>query len=452
MMTPSFNLSPIPEKKFLENFGEIHIFVGNKLDMGIIKKYESKSIQGFIHLVRGNRVYYDPTIQRRRVWKSADKKGYRDSLLEGTDASNIVLCDIKSSMEYSFSHNNIKDYNYFSNLWNQGYRYISIDGGNRTEFLLEEYNKINWDSPLSDEMFDFFNIEICLKFIFNSTKDKLHKTFINLNSNTSANSQERRNAMEGIVSDFIRKVGEEYSEELLKISKLNFSRMQDLELISQFLMYHQSKTTPIKGKGLTLIYKSFELLNEKEFLNTMSVWGKCINLIHETGSKITKTTSFNLFMFLLDMSREYRCVLNKDLMSEFVDKYLELDNKRIEDTFKNPMETNWTYLCRTMTKNLKYKFDCMYNDFLPFIGDYFYELDSKRLFTEMEKLSKCIETGGIVNRLDGSVEVYTPLQVKNGNIINGGHKDKPYSKGGKTTYDNLVLQTSSDNKSQSNKH
>jgi hypothetical protein len=209
--------------------------------MGIIKKYESKTIQGFIHIVKGNRVYYDPTIQRRKVWKKTDKVSYHQSLLDGTDASNIVLCDIKSSMEYSFSQNNTKDYDYFSTLWNQGYRYISIDGGNRTEFLLGEYNGIDWNSPLSDEMFDFFNSEISLKYIFNATKNQLHRTFINLNSNTSANPQERRNAVEGIVSEFIRKVGIDYSGELLKISGLTFSRMKDLELVSQFLSYHQSK-------------------------------------------------------------------------------------------------------------------------------------------------------------------------------------------------------------------
>lgn len=420
--------------------------------MGIIKKYESKTIQGFIHIVKGNRVYYDPTIQRRKVWKKTDKVSYHQSLLDGTDASNIVLCDIKSSMEYSFSQNNTKDYDYFSSLWNQGYRYISIDGGNRTEFLLEEYNGIDWNSPLSDEMFDFFNSEISLKYIFNSTKNQLHRTFINLNSNTSANPQERRNAMEGIVSEFIRKVGIDYSGELLKINGLTFSRMKDLELISQFLSYHQSKDKPLNTTNLDSMYKNVEIFNEKNFTDIMKVWGKCIDLIHETKSEITKGNSFNLFMFLLDMSREYNCVLNKDLISEFVDKYLELDNQRIIDTFKNPMSSNWTYLCRSMTKNLKYKFDCMYNDFHPFIGEYFYELDSKRLFTEMEKLAKCIETGGVVTRLDGSVEVYTPLQVKNGKVINGGHKDKPFSKGGKSTYDNLELQESSDNKSQGNRH
>ena len=421
--------------------------------MKIIKNYESKTIESFCSLIKNNRIYYDKTIQRRKVWKPKDKVSYRESLVDGTDASDIVLCDIKSSMDNSYSEGNKKDYDYFSKLHNQGYRYISIDGGNRTDFLLGEYNNIDSNSqiPMSDEMFDFFNSEISLKYIYNASKNQLHRTFINLNSNTSANSQERRNAMEGIVSEFIRNIGIEYSVELQKIDKLTFSRMKDLELISQFLLYHQSKITTLKDKGLNKMFSNVEISNEKEFLNIMKVWGKCINLIHNTGSTITKGGSFNLFMFLLDMCREYKCILNKDLISEFVDKYLELDNQRIIDTFNNPMNSNWTYLCRTMVKNLKYKFDCMYNDFLPFIGDYFYKLDSKRLFTEIEKLSKCIDTGGVVSRLDGSTEIYTPLQVSNAKIINGGHK-VPSSKGGEGNYDNLELEVSSDNKSKGNRH
>jgi hypothetical protein len=420
--------------------------------MNIIRKHELKTIQGFIHIVKGNRVYYDPSIQRRKVWNKYNKDGYRESLIEGTDTSNIVLCDIKTSMGYSFSTNNTKDYDYFSNLWNQGYRYISIDGGNRTEYLLGEFNKIDWSLPLSDEMFDFFNTEISLKYLLNATKNQLHKTFINLNSGEAANPQEKRNAMTGVVSEFVRKIGIEYSDVFLMISGLNFSRMKDLELLSQFLLYHQSPLLPIKNKSLNLMYKNTEILNEKQFLDIMKLWGKCVSLIHSTESKITKTTSFNLFMFLLEMNREFNSVLNKETINEFVDKYLELENDRIQRTFHNPLETNWVYLGRNMGNNLVYKFDTIYNDFSPYIKDYFYQLDSVRVFSMKDKLRKCIETEGVITRLDGSVEVVTPLQVMNGKKVHGGHKDIPFSKAGQTEYDNLELQISSDNIKQSNNH
>jgi len=136
----------------------------------------------------------------------------------------------------------------------------------------------------------------------------------------------------------------------------------------------------------------------------------------------------------------------------FVDKFLELDNKRTIDTVHNEPETNWSDLRRGIGKKLTYKFDYIYNDFLPFIEDYFYILDDKRLFTEFEKINKHIENGCLVTKMDGSVVYVTILQMLNGEFYHGGHKDKPYTKGGKNTLDNLEIQTASENISQSNRH
>ena len=105
-----------------------------------------------------------------------------------------------------------------------------------------------------------------------------------------------------------------------------------------------------------------------------------------------------------------------------------------------------------MTKNILYKFECIYNCFLPFVDEYFYKLDSKRTFSKNEKLAKCVETNGIVKRLDGSLETITPLQVLNGKNIHGHHKNKPFSKGGNSDYDNLELLVASDNIKLSNKY
>jgi hypothetical protein len=420
--------------------------------MTIIKTYQPQTIRTFIDTVMSKRIYNDRTIQRRKVWKKSDKIGYRKSLLEVTDSSNIILADIKSSMDNSFMNNDTKDYQYFSNLYNQGYRYISIDGGNRTDFLIEEYNKIDRSIPLSDEMNDFLNIQICVQTIYGGSKSHLHKTFINTNSNTSTNSQEKRNATEGVVSEFIRKIGDEYYDELMMIDGLNYSRMKELELITQFLSYHQNRDKQMSSKNLDLLFESPAIVNEKNFMDIMNIWAKSISLINNTKSEITRGSSFNLFVFLLNMQRDYNYVLNKKTISEFVNKYLELENNRIAETLNNPLKTNWTYLNRSMTKNISYKFECVYNDFLPFVNEYFCKLDSKRTFSKNEKLMKCVETNGVVRRLDGSIEKITPLQALNGKNIHGHHKNIPFSKGGNSDYDNLELLVASDNIKLSNKY
>lgn len=421
--------------------------------MNIKKNYEVTNILSFVHSVMGNKIYNDPSIQRRRNWDKNNKIGYRNSILSNTDTDNLVLCNIKDSMDNSLSTQNKMDYEYFSQLYNEGYRYISIDGGNRTDFLLNEYQK-NYNNyvPVSDDAEEFFNSKINVVYLSNCTKEQLHLSFLNKNSGNSANAQERRNATPGYVSDFIRKVGGKYSGPLSVIEAIDFSRMKDLEFMSYLLQYHQSKTTSLNSNSLDVLYRQSELHNEKEFLNILNQWAMCITLTKMTKSKIYKTYAMNLFMFILEMSREHKCVLNKDVIPLFVDKFLELDNKRTIDTIHNEPETNWSDLRRGIGKKLTYKFDYIYNDFLPFIDDYFYILDDKRLFTEFEKINKHIENGCLVTKMDGSVVYVTILQMLNGEHYHGGHKDKPHTKGGKTNPDNLEIQDASENISQSNRH
>jgi hypothetical protein len=58
----------------------------------------------------------------------------------------------------------------------------------------------------------------------------------------------------------------------------------------------------------------------------------------------------------------------------------------------------------------------------------------------------------MVKRFDGTIEYVTILQMLNGKFYHGGHKNKPYSKGGKHDNDNLEIQSAFDNMSQSNRH
>jgi hypothetical protein len=248
-------------------------------------------------------------------------------------------------------------------------------------------------------------------------------------------------------------MGDTYQGSLGVIPKVNnFPRMKDLEHITSLLMYHQNPLIKPTPSNLKKLYEKPELDNQKEFTSIIKIWGMCITLMYVTNSKLSSSTSFNLFMFILDMNRKYRCVLNKELLPQFIEKYLELDNLRRANTVLNEPKTNWSLLNRTMGANLGYKFECIYEDFKPHINDYFYELDSKRLFTELEKIIKHIENGFMVKMGNGSYEVVTILQMLNGEFYHGGHKDKPFTKGGKGIMDNLEIQSAFDNMSQSNRH
>jgi len=63
-----------------------------------------------------------------------------------------------------------------------------------------------------------------------------------------------------------------------------------------------------------------------------------------------------------------------------------------------------------------------------------------------------IENGYMVKLKDGSFEMVTILQMLNGEFYHGGHKLKPFTKGGKGDKYNLEIQRAEDNKSQGNRH
>ena len=107
-------------------------------------------------------------------------------------------------------------------------------------------------------------------------------------------------------------------------------------------------------------------------------------------------------------------------------------------------------LNRSVSKNIDKKVKRIMDDFGGDIGLYFYELDTVRNFKVEDKLRKCIETDGIMVKLDGSIEVVTPLQSMDGNLCEGDHTE-PHAEGGKTNSSNLGLLPKSDNRKKGKK-
>jgi CRISPR/Cas system Type II protein with McrA/HNH and RuvC-like nuclease domain len=128
-----------------------------------------------------------------------------------------------------------------------------------------------------------------------------------------------------------------------------------------------------------------------------------------------------------------------------------LENDRLKVSMDFDSGTNlWYEINRYSSKMIDKKVKRIMDDFGDDITEYFYKLDSVRSFKVEDKLRKCIETDGIVVRLDGSIEVITPLDSMNGNVVEGDHIE-PYSKGGDTEYDNLELLITEDNRKKGNK-
>ena len=80
-------------------------------------------------------------IQRNYVWSNPSKKGYNDSLLKGRAVGTFVLADIQSCYDKARMDGNVSDMEFFDGFLKRNYEYISIDGNNRTQFILSEYKE-----------------------------------------------------------------------------------------------------------------------------------------------------------------------------------------------------------------------------------------------------------------------------------------------------------------------
>jgi hypothetical protein len=399
-----------------------------------------------------DKIYYDDGIQRRKVWKKKDRVEFIDSVLHNTNTDNIVLAEINSAIQKAYIEKNDDDFEYFKKLSDQGYEYISIDGSNRTECLFERFSKITDWKKASQEDSKLFDSVVSIVEVHFSSKQDLHDIAINRNSGTAWNQQEKRNAVRSFTSNYIRNMSDKYIDVLTKIKGVTMTRMGDRELMSILLTYHQKPTTNIDSSLLDQITVQNDVAERLEFESIIKSWSEVITKIVSTKSVVTKSFSINLFVFLLETQRKFNMKLKKEMISEFSDVYLKLEEDRIQLTVDpvTNLSSQWNELNRGGTKYLEYKFELILCGFCDVYDKYFSVLDPNRLFTEDQKISKWIETKGILESMDGSKRKYRLHQVLNPKYIVGDHKT-PHSKGGGTVIENLSLMTREENLLKSDK-
>ena len=82
-------------------------------------------------------VHYSEEHQRREVWSTETLAAFMESVCLGrSQLSTIVLADVKKCLKYSAGIGDSVSVNYFADVLEKGYRYISLDGQNRSKFIV----------------------------------------------------------------------------------------------------------------------------------------------------------------------------------------------------------------------------------------------------------------------------------------------------------------------------
>jgi hypothetical protein len=392
------------------------------------------------------KTYVDPRFQRKKVWKINSKLGFRTSVIDNTIANPIILVSVESCIERSEITKNQLDFDYFTKVKERGFKFISIDGNNRTNYCLNEWSNVDKENMTPEEEIFFRERQIPVTIFRSCTREEMHLIAIRTNKGIAWNKQEDRNAIYGYVSDFIRDLSVNLSKNQTTqlVSGLNPNRMQDDELYAMMLCYHQHPSSHISGQLLKSLYERKSVDNEKEFKTIISAWELVVKNMAVNKIKIDKSLVMNLFVFLYEIYHNSGRKINEKTVTDFSKIYIELEGQRLMniDSWKNNL--------RYATKKLKEKSDRILSDFIPYIDEFFIKLDTKRLFNLDDKINLYKQSKGIVKRLDGTEVRLSVLQAINGDLVHADHVD-PYALGGETILENGQLLLKEDNLKKSDK-
>ena len=417
----------------------------------VTSQFHTVSVRTFVETYTPKKTLIVGSIQRGDVWKKDNKVGFKEANYKNMTPTTIILADIESSMKDAQYKNDIEEYNQLNEWFTKGYRYISIDGGNRSRYMNEEYDKYEGKfKDLPEDLTRFFSHLIQVAIYSHLTIKEMHEMAILVNLGVPWNKAEMRNALPGPISKFIRECLTKTSDVFENyLTVREFKRKKADELLGYFLVYHQTRPDTLRQNSLDTLYSKTIIERKEEFEKILNLWKSIVNDIISKNNKVSKPFGTNLFFFLSDMIK-FGYTFDSSKVSEFSDFYVEKESERIVRTFDPESKKSvWRNLDR-YSNFYHVKVETIYFDLKPRIDEFFTLKDKNRVFTAEDKIEKMIKTQGMITNLDGTSNKITILQALNGKLIHGDHI-VPHMAGGQTNVDNLQLLTKEDNLKKSDK-
>ena len=228
--------------------------------------------KNFVTTYTEDKVFYSDQFQRREVWLPTQIAEFLSSLCLGwAQLTTIVLADIDMCLQYAKEHGDYASEKFYQDLLDKGYRWISLDGQNRSKsaiafannkkrvtstrgFLDADDNLVRIDNKnfkdfpprLRDRINDsLVNVQIapaCLHIA-------LSEQFQALNSGEPLNHHENRNSFGTPIADWIRQTRANLDGAMMRtVKRTHAIRMLDDELVAKMTMVLMSNN-PSLGTG-----------------------------------------------------------------------------------------------------------------------------------------------------------------------------------------------------------
>lgn len=218
------------------------------------------SFKNFVTTYTEDKVFYSDQFQRREVWLPTQVSKFLNSLCLGwAQLTTIVLADIDMCLQYSKKQGDYASEVFYQDLLNKGYRWISLDGQNRSKsaiafannkkavtsrkgFLDASGNLVPIDNKkfkdfpdrLRDRINDsLVNVQIAPPCFHTA----LSEQFQALNSGEPLNNHENRNSFGTPIAEWVRSTRVNLDGAMMRTVKRDKAiRMLDDELVAKMTM------------------------------------------------------------------------------------------------------------------------------------------------------------------------------------------------------------------------
>jgi len=458
----------------------------------ILTRDIKKKVQEILFEREMEHIYLDESFQvgtlDRSRWGSKEQIAYWSSVIFGKANTSLHWIDIKACYDYwdELGTDN-ESRQYFKDLLEKGYEYISLDGNNRTitlfdvdagklkfpkgDYALEEVANIrvakslnihdkDFSKPLRDK---FYNRKILITFYTNISLSECGDVVRNINAGMPWNAHQMRQSRPSRLAEFIREMRKEFVESFKKsFSEKDLIVLKVDEFLTKLLSYTANDKHDFSKNSLDAMYEEpAGIINT--FLTKKNPWFKTNFKSFIKAQGKYEFTSQNSLLDLWAIISDYKFKDNTKVqdMQKFVDVYYEQLTKLQADdkTYKSPCSTLvdsvFTYsglLSKTLNKKVGvFRRNIIRNlieNKLIDDGIITQQEDPKnRFFTKEQKRLLWQRQGGICPETKKEIPIeemfdYTKWQAD--------HKD-PFDKGGLTELDNGQLICAKFNNEKSNK-
>lgn len=409
------------------------------------------------------KIYLDTAFQRKggwdrgSGWPTENFPAFIHSVMADCYGNSITMLDLKkahdSLLEGDTSLKMVDDIAYYNSCLNNGYEYLSIDGWNTTScifnFIENEFDIFIGGKDLKFKDLHpsiqnkFLSKTISLQIVKEASLEEVTKLFRLMNSSTALRAQERRQARFTDFARSIRMLGEKTSETFFNWVYCVKDDLDQRKHEETLAVLYQAKTkqySKMKPSDLDNLYEDKSSLEEQEeILKTLEIMNE---IAKETGPlsskyRITRGDFIVLYCLIEHLNNLKYTIVNKKEFWNFYNSFITaLKSWTESEPEESQRYKKWSTALHSgyAEKTIRLNISHLENNISQLEKQGILQQERKRNFSSKDKIAAFHKQGG----KDPDGKQMSILDLQKGNVLHADH-DYPFSKGGETTADNLVL-------------